>query len=105
MSTLSMYARTFDRNCPAWSPDRENNLMFLRYMQHYCNDLLKLKGKVYLSDVYEKLGFPVDQASRMVGWRYFEDNTSGDNYIDFGLFDLEISDDSIVLDFNVDGII
>lgn len=107
METLSMYERVFDRNCVAWVRDREANLMFLRYMQNYFNELLKCRKKVYLSEVYERLGFTVTDASRMVGWRYAEDNVMGDNYIDLGLPTEFYDDDDcdIQLDFNVDGII
>lgn len=107
MITLSMYGRIFNQNCPMWDPNREVNLMFLRHTQDYFNELLKLKGKVYLSDVYEQLGFPVTDASRCVGWCYYEGNVMGDNYIDFEL-PKEFTDDGdsdIPLDFNVDGII
>lgn len=106
MNTVSMYARIFDRNCPMWDPDREVNLIFLHHAQDYFNDKLKFKGRVYLSEVYEQLGIPVDEASRRVGWRYYKGNVKGDNFIDFSLPE-EYDDGScdILLDFNVDGVI
>ena len=106
MVELSMYAQIFNWENPYWWKDRNANLEYLRCQQTYFNNLLKIRGKVYLSDVYEGLGFPVDDVSRHVGWRYAEDNVVGDNYIDFGLLEKRFCNDyDIVLDFNVDGII
>ena len=106
MDALELYTRMFNHECPAWTKNREYNLMFLLQQQNYFNELLKVRGKVYLSDVYEQLGFPMDQVSRSVGWRYYEGNVLGDNYIDFGMFEREIGGDyDILLNFNVDGII
>ena len=106
MSELSIYARIYNWENPTWFKNRRINLAYLKNMQNYFNDLLKLRGKVYLSEVYEKLGFPVTRTSRAVGWRYKEDNEVGDNYIDFGLpEEYSPGDYDILLDFNVDGII
>ena len=106
MITLSMYARIYNWESPYWLKNRRMNLTYLKNMQNYFNDLLKLRGKVYLSEVYEKLGFPIDDVSRMVGWRYREDNVIGDNYIDFGLpEEYSYGECDILLDFNVDGVI
>ena len=58
------------------------------------------------------LGIPVTKAGQVVGWIYDEKNPVGDNYVDFGIFNIhrEPSRDfvngrepSVLLDFNVDG--
>ena len=107
MSTLSMYARVFDKESPAWIDNRELNLFYIRSVQNHFNDTLILRGKVYLSEVYKMLGFPVTEDSCYVGWKYAENNTTGDNYIDFCIFDWLTNDEGadIQLDFNVDGVV
>lgn len=108
---LSVYARFFDESCEQWSKNPEYNLMFLRAQQNYYNDMLKSRGHVFLNEVYDALGIPRTQAGAIVGWVIGE---NGDNFIDFGVFDgdrprardfVNGYERSILLDFNVDGVI
>lgn len=108
----SEYARLFDAGNPYWEKDADYNLMFLRARQSYFNDKLKIDGRVFLNDVYKQLGFPTTKAGQVVGWVYDPDNPVGDNYIDFGIYDVYKPNGcdlvngyerSIWLDFNVDG--
>lgn len=108
----SDYARIFDETNPAWEKDSEFNLYFLKAQQGYANDLLKSRGYLFLNEVYEMLGFPITKAGQVVGWLYRPDNPTGDNFVDFGIFDLQSEkacdfvngyERAIVLDFNVDG--
>ena len=112
--THSEYARFFDEGSPDWQKDSEYNLMFLRRQQDYANDVLKTRGHIFLNEVYDMLGIPRTQTGQIVGWVYDEKNPNGDNYVDFGIYDL--SDErkrafvngferNILLDFNVDGTI
>lgn len=107
----SMYARFFDQYSPSWSKEPSYNLLFLRCQQNYANDMLKARGHIFLNEVYDMLGMERSRAGSVVGWIISHD---GDNYIDFGVFkgDSRNSRDfvngregSILLDFNVDGII
>lgn len=108
----SDYARCFDDGCAGWDKDSEYNLMFLRHQQNHANELLRSKGYLFLNDVYDMLGIPRTRAGQVVGWIYDEKNPIGDNYVDFGIYDItrEKNRDfvngyerSIWLDFNVDG--
>lgn len=108
----SDYARIFDDGCTGWSKNAEYNLMFLKQQQAYANTLLKNNGYLFLNEVYDMLGIPRSKAGQVVGWIYDEKNPIGDNFVDFGIYDLynEKARDfvngyerSIVLDFNVDG--
>ena len=110
----SDYARCFDCGCRGWEKDAEYNLMFLRHTQDYFNDLLRSRGSVVLNEVYDYLGFPRSKAGAVVGWIYDEKNPKGDNYIDFGIYNIHDEacrnfvngyERSIWLDFNVDGYI
>ena len=58
------------------------------------------------------LGIEETRAGQVVGWVYDEKNPVGDNFVDFGIYDLynEKARDfvngrerSILLDFNIDG--
>ena len=106
----SPYAKFFDCGNEGWDRDPEVTLMFLRGRQNYANDLLKTRGYVFLNDVYDMLDIPRTQAGQIVGWRY--NNPNGDGYIDFGLYNQDNErtrafvnglEETILLDFNVDG--
>ena len=108
----SDYARFFDVGTPNWEKDSEYNLMFLKRQQAYANDKLKANGYLFLNEVYDMLGIPKSKAGQVVGWIYDPENGSGDNYVDFGIYNVnrEAARDfvngyerTILLDFNVDG--
>ena len=108
----SDYARFFDAASPCWQNDPEYNLMFLRAQQQYANDLLRAKGRLFLNDVYEMLGLEKSKAGQIVGWVYDPENPNGDNFVDFGIYDMSKErvrafvngyETNILLDFNVDG--
>lgn len=108
----SEFARFFDDGCTGWSKDSEYNLMFLKHQQNHANDMLRSRGYLFLNDVYDMLGIPKTKAGQVVGWFYDEENPIGDNFVDFGIFDIynEKARDfvngyerTILLDFNVDG--
>ena len=108
----SDYARFFDDGCNGWSKDPEQNLTFLKCQQAYANEKLKAKGYLFLNDVYKMLGIPATKAGQIVGWIYDEKNPIGDNFVDFGLYDMNKPvvrdfvngyERTILLDFNVDG--
>lgn len=108
----SDYARIFDDGCRGWSKDPEFNLTFLKQQQNWANDVLKSKGHLFLNEVYDMLGFQRTKAGQVVGWIYDEEHPVGDNFVDFGIYNLNIEkardfvngyERSIVLDFNVDG--
>lgn len=111
-SDHSPYAKCFDETCSAWVRNAEENLFFLKQTQSYLNDVLQRRGHVFLNEVYDRLGFQRTKAGQSVGWVYDEEHPVGDNYIDFGIFNLYDEqkrafvngyEKSIWLDFNVDG--
>ena len=108
----SQYARFFDCGNKGWEKDAEFNLMYLRKQQEFANQMLRSKGFVFLNEIYDLLGIPRSRAGQVVGWRYDEKNPTGDNYIDFGIYDINREscrnfvngyERTILLDFNVDG--
>ena len=104
----SAYSVIFDESNPNWEKDAEYNKGFLIAQQNYWNDVLTVKGRVFLNDVLKSLGFEPTKAGQVVGWKKDGD----DGYIDFGIFDIKNKrardfvnghERSIILDFNVDG--
>lgn len=106
----SPYARFFDETSTEWQKNSEFNRMFLTAQQNYANNLLKARGHLFLNEVYDMLGLPRSQAGAVVGWLL----GAGDDFVDFGIYNAfnEKARDfvnglerSILLDFNVDGVI
>ena len=113
-SEIGDYSRFFCEGNPNWTKDAEANLMFLRRQQDYLNNKLKLRGYVFLNEAYEALGIDKSTAGQVVGWIYDEEHPNGDNYIDFGIYNVYDEakrrfvngwERNILLDFNVDGVI
>lgn len=108
----SDFAKVFDEYCKAWTKDPEYNLMFLKSQQALANKTLQSRGYLFLNEVYESLGIDKTAAGQVVGWVYDEKHPVGDNFVDFGIYDINNQracdfvngrERSIILDFNVDG--
>lgn len=108
----SQYSIVFDNGNEGWDDDPELTKYFLIQQQNWANDVLKTKGHLFLNEVYDMLGAPRTKAGQVVGWVYDEKNPIGDNFVDFGIFDISKPkardfvngyEKVIVLDFNVDG--
>lgn len=109
---VSNYARFFDEGCTGWQNDAEYNLIFLRSMQNYANDLLRSRGYLFLNEVYDLLGIPRSKEGQLVGWVYDKDDPKKGDFVDFGIFNLDAIANrefvngfrkSVLLDFNVYG--
>lgn len=106
----SQYARFFDETCSQWSKTPEYNLTYLVTQQNYANNKLQSRGHIFLNEVYDMIGIPRTQAGAVVGWVLSD---KGDNFVDFGVYRGDESardfvngyERSILLDFNVDGVI
>lgn len=108
------YNRVFDRwNSTQWQDDLSVNKMFVAQQVKMAQILLGQRGYVYLSELYEALGFTETDISRVVGWKveHYPDGTKNIPVIDVGL-DKPHPDDwkfsregAIYLDFNCQGLI
>lgn len=96
-----------------WKADLGLNKMLIASQQKFAQERLMRKGILWLSDVYESLGFEVNDISRVVGWRVrkLPDGTNDIPVVDFGL-DKPHPDDwkynkehAVYLDFNCQGLI
>ena len=113
-NVISDYSKYFDESCRGWEKNSEMNLLYLRNKQAYWTNVLRTKGYVFLNDIYEDFGLPKTKAGQVVGWIYSGkgDNQEGDDYIDFGIYELNNErkrafvngyERSILMDFNVQG--
>jgi hypothetical protein len=120
---ISQYARFFDDTNDNWNRNPEFNKTFILTQQNYANDLLRTQGHLFLNEVYDMLGLKRSTEGSVVGWVM----GNGDDIVDFGMFNTtvhgfadEYANDtiaeqrrdfvngernSILLDFNVDGVI
>lgn len=109
MGIPSPYAVFFDKDSPQWRTDNTFNEYFLAAQQRYANDRLGLIGHVFLNEVYDMLGVDRTKEGAVVGW--VKDH--GDSFVDFDIYnpynsphgDAIEQQDSLMLDFNVDGVI
>lgn len=108
----SVYARFFDETCRNWDRNPDYNRAFLMGQQNWANDRLSAYGHVFLNEVYDLLGMERSQAGQVVGWIRSDDGST-DNYISFDIWNgseqandfVNLKEGSILLDFNVDGVI
>lgn len=111
-NNYSPYARIFDESHPEWMKDAEQNLFKLKARQAQANDMLKARGHLFLNEVYDLLGYKRTTAGAAVGWVYDLRNPIGDNFVDFGMYEVSRPkavdfvngyERSFILDFNVVG--
>jgi hypothetical protein len=113
--TDGLYSREYGPQNKNYTYVPESNIFFLKSAQNHCNDRLTAEGFLLLNDVYEYLGFPRTKEGSVVGWVKDTSKTNGDGYVDFRIFDERSGDqlhdfyvgreNSLLLDFNVDGVI
>lgn len=111
---IDPYNRVFEQGATTqWHDDLGVNKLFIAGQQRMAQILLGNRGYLYLSEVYEALGFPETDISRVVGWKakLNPDGSKDIPVVDFGL-DRPMPDDwkytknaAIYLDFNCQGLI
>lgn len=77
--------------------------VYLKTVQSFFNDKLRVNGYVFLSEILEYLELGVTAFSQVVGWTL---NGDGDGFIDFGItrsgysyvFELDFNCDGCILD-------
>ncbi|MCM1363436.1 MAG: DUF6353 family protein [Ruminococcus sp.] len=108
----SDFAKVFDETNPNYKKSAEYNLVFIKQVENWANDKLRVTGRLFLNEVYDALGFEPTKAGQVVGWVYDPESRTSDSYVDFGLYDVNNEkardfvngyERAIVLDFNVDG--
>jgi hypothetical protein len=97
----SVYVKPFDEHNVNWSRDPFVNHLFLKGVQDHCNNVLNVRGHLFLNEVYDLLGLERSAQGAVVGW--VKNNPEGDGFVSFG--EMNPNDDIIRLEFNVDGVI
>lgn len=113
-NTIDATSRIWGEGNPGHTKNPEFNMMYLKQQQAYANNKLQRQGYLFLNEVYELLGYAKTAAGQQLGWIYDEKNPVGDNFVDFGLYDMDnprtiafVNGDerNILLQFNHDGYI
>lgn len=112
-TTVSRYAKFFDETNQNWVKNADYNRSFLVNQQNFCNDTLNSRGHLFLNEVYDRLGMEHTKAGAVMGWVRKDMKGSKDGYVDFGIYSASSGnrlfvngfEDSVLLDFNVDGVI
>lgn len=106
------FSRIFYEGNIGWDPNPQYTLMFLKKQMAFATERLKREGFLFLNDVYDMLGFGRTKEGQVIGWIYDEKNPIGDNFVDFGIYNLHneqvirfVNGDEkgILLEFNHDG--
>lgn len=111
-SVHNIYSIIFDDGNTGWSKNAELNKVFLIQQQEAANFRLKTQGILTLNEVYDMLGAPRTAYGQVAGWVYTGDDTAGDDFVDFGIFDIynenardfiNLREKTVILDFNCIG--
>lgn len=100
-----------EKNC-YHRKDPEVSFLWLQGVQKHMNDLFQVRGHIFLNEVTDALNMPRCAEGQQLGWVL--DAGTGDNFIDFGIFDNDDPHtvafrkgevDTVRLNFNVDGVV
>ena len=102
----SEYASYFDEGSVYYQTNSDYNMSFLKAQQSYANDILQVRGHIFLNEIYDNLGLPRTKAGQIVGWT----KNGPDGYVNFRINEVYRKDEAtdiykpvIMLDFNVEG--
>lgn len=102
----------YDETNVNWTRDPVANYLFLKGVQQHLNNVLRVKGHVFLNDAFDALGMNRCPEGAVAGW--LRDNDEGDSYIDFGFLASKDPhtiafnngvEKTVRLNFNIDGVI
>lgn len=95
----------FDESNPNFVRHNEYNVYFLATMQNLFNDLLQVRGYVFLNEVLDKLGLQRRMIGQLAGWRkdtsgFIEIKITQTRYkgTDVKEYFLEIKHDGLIFD-------
>lgn len=95
-----VFTLAFNELCTGWSSMLGSNIWFLKAQERYANELLRVRGHLFVNEVYDMLGAPRIRD----GWRYgwvFDGNRIPDK-VQFETFDTGDGNTRIILQ-NLDG--
>lgn len=62
-----------------WCKDRSLNELLVRHLLGYCYDKFRIRGYLFLYEVYQELDFPLTKQSLKAGWVF--DKEHEDDYM------------------------
>lgn len=68
MTVQETVTRKFDDQACHWSSDPFVNMLLLRTVQNYANDVLTSRGHVFLNEIYDNLGMSRTSQGAISGW-------------------------------------
>ena len=95
--TTSIYARVFGPDNMHFSHHHGDNKSYITITENWMNDRLRANGHVFLNEIYDAFGLSRTKAGAICGWL----KESGSEI----KFTVTPTDDGLLLDFNVDGVI
>jgi hypothetical protein len=72
----------FDETNVHYTRDPERNYFWLKGVQSHMNDLLQMRGHLFLNEVLDALHMERSKEASIMGW--VRENPDGDGYVDFG---------------------
>lgn len=55
-----------------WSSDQQINSFFLRHVHNYARDMIRIRGHVFLNEIFDELGLPRTSDGQLKGWLCIE---------------------------------
>lgn len=108
----SPYSRFYAQGSDGWSKDPGANVVTLLNKQDFLTKRLQIRGYLFLNEAYEYLGIAPIREGQYLGWYYNPEDPTLQNHVDFGIYDchdilkcnfVNGFEDTILLDFNIDG--
>lgn len=96
--TTTTHTVVFDEHNANWSAHADINRLFLRGIQQHFQNVLLVRKHVFLNDVLAAIGHRPTRDGQLVGWY----NEPGSKPI---IFETEVTDNAVLISFDVDGII
>ena len=82
------YRIVYKKGSPGWSDDYLLRETFLYGVERHANDILNIKGKLLLNDVYDMLGYPRTKYGALFGWVKNEDDETRNTKVAFSIIDV-----------------
>ena len=82
------YRITYKKGCPGWVDNELLRESYLYGIEKHCNNILNIKRKLFLNDVYDLLGYPRTQQGQIFGWYIAPDEDLQDNRVIFDITNL-----------------
>ena len=64
--------KCFNCNNTSWTDDQNYNMIAIKSILNYCYDKFKVRGYLFLNEVYRELGFPQTRQGQIAGWVFDE---------------------------------